>query len=510
MKADTRLILEGKIRDELIIIARKLKIHKCRLLNKNSLISAILSCEESLVRRNLSISWWDRYHNHVYGIATIISVILAIAFFVIQQNAANPNAVVSPDQITILVDEIVSLKTQLTSISSDPLSLVALRHGISEYDLRALINGHAEALENKPSLKQEYIRTLFASEQYEKAANEANILIANIHKKRETLLTDEQELKYAEVDALNVCGMSLLELGKAHDAVEQYQKANHLMADEIGHERWVSTQKGLAMALFAVGRREEALRLYLEAYGKQPSTMAEEHRFEDATNLGHLTMSFCDYQNAENFFAIALNTAKDKFPRSDIRIAITMLAFSQVALEQGDYKKAEVVVRKYLGFLQETEKLDTVYAAAGFYTLAKILRLSGRSEKAIEFYGRALDIYKAALGDEHLQVAMTYNDIGLCKMTEHKYAEAIEDFDKAISMAKAYNYDDLQISMFIANRGRALFNIGQMPAARSCFQQALNLRKNCLDEENPLINDMRELIYKTYGIKKGPFRNLVL
>jgi hypothetical protein len=74
-------MLESKVRDELNLIARRLPITGYRSLNKNDLISAILKCDESYVRRSLSVTWWDRYHNHVYGCVSILGVVLSIIFF---------------------------------------------------------------------------------------------------------------------------------------------------------------------------------------------------------------------------------------------------------------------------------------------------------------------------------------------------------------------------------------------------------------------------------------------
>jgi len=80
MNNDIKIILESKLRDELNIIARKLRIPKYRSLAKNDLISTILAFDESLVRQSLSITWWDRYHNHVYGGITTAAFILSIVF----------------------------------------------------------------------------------------------------------------------------------------------------------------------------------------------------------------------------------------------------------------------------------------------------------------------------------------------------------------------------------------------------------------------------------------------
>jgi hypothetical protein len=78
-----RVFLNAKTRDELNILAKQLKISGFRKLSKDLLIESILQTgqNEKLVSI-LAPSWWTRYHNHVYGLATLIGLGLTILFFV--------------------------------------------------------------------------------------------------------------------------------------------------------------------------------------------------------------------------------------------------------------------------------------------------------------------------------------------------------------------------------------------------------------------------------------------
>lgn len=72
--------LESKSRDELNIIARKLKIKNRQRLKNEDLVSKILQEDYKTVASIIHVTWWDKYHMHVYGISGIISLILAIIF----------------------------------------------------------------------------------------------------------------------------------------------------------------------------------------------------------------------------------------------------------------------------------------------------------------------------------------------------------------------------------------------------------------------------------------------
>jgi tetratricopeptide (TPR) repeat protein len=150
--------------------------------------------------------------------------------------------------------------------------------------------------------------------------------------------------------------------------------------------------------------------------------------------------------------------------------------------------------------LQENKLIESLYAGAGFYNLAKILRVAGKRKEALEFYERAILIYSRILGDESLHVAMSYNDMGLCYLEELRFSEATSNFDKAIKLSELKCFDSLSRSSFIANRGRALLQVGRVREAQADFKQALNMRKDYLGAEHPMVADMNSLLKLTESV----------
>jgi len=80
---DNKLLLElqSKQRDELNIIAKKLKIKSYRRLNKDQLIEKFLEIDETSLQKYLHITWWDKYHNHIYGIASVLGLLACVFFY---------------------------------------------------------------------------------------------------------------------------------------------------------------------------------------------------------------------------------------------------------------------------------------------------------------------------------------------------------------------------------------------------------------------------------------------
>lgn len=75
-----KLDLEAKSRDELNVLGKRLNVSIYRRLKKDELVEALLACP--LISKHLRVTWWDLHHNHVYGAATIVGLILAVVFFV--------------------------------------------------------------------------------------------------------------------------------------------------------------------------------------------------------------------------------------------------------------------------------------------------------------------------------------------------------------------------------------------------------------------------------------------
>ena len=74
--------LQRKSRDELNVIAKGLRIPRFRKKNKDDLVAAILSNDPQKVANAIKMSWWHRYNHHVYGVASVLGVVLAVAFYV--------------------------------------------------------------------------------------------------------------------------------------------------------------------------------------------------------------------------------------------------------------------------------------------------------------------------------------------------------------------------------------------------------------------------------------------
>lgn len=80
-RSDLKVALSSATRDELNVLARQHNVVGYRGMRKPELIDALAGCGAVPRPKGETSGWWSRYHNHVYGAATIVSLVLAVAVF---------------------------------------------------------------------------------------------------------------------------------------------------------------------------------------------------------------------------------------------------------------------------------------------------------------------------------------------------------------------------------------------------------------------------------------------
>jgi Rho termination factor, N-terminal domain len=78
---DVNQTLIGMSIDELRMLAKRLKLSGYSSLRKADLIKYIGASDAIALQKQLFPTWWQTYHNHVYGFASVIGLILTVLFF---------------------------------------------------------------------------------------------------------------------------------------------------------------------------------------------------------------------------------------------------------------------------------------------------------------------------------------------------------------------------------------------------------------------------------------------
>lgn len=155
-------------RDDLNVVAKKLGIKGYRRGKKDDLISRIIvEHGPEQIRRYLSVSFWDRYHNHVYGLASLVGVGLTLLFYFLPSKTSGDSnrTHFSPLQDVKRTTKRVAIVDFSPTNSQEKLAWLGptlstsitnqLRHfpEVDVYAAEAFGNSLSTILEKKPDLK---------------------------------------------------------------------------------------------------------------------------------------------------------------------------------------------------------------------------------------------------------------------------------------------------------------------------------------------------------------------
>jgi tetratricopeptide (TPR) repeat protein len=173
-----------------------------------------------------------------------------------------------------------------------------------------------------------------------------------------------------------------------------------------------------------------------------------------------------------------------------------------------------------------TEALNKVVQAQGIWKsvmvdedklLSDILFLKGMIrggqgyyEEAISAYDSSLNIRIKILGDRHIEVGKSYNNIGNIYRNLGRYEMSIDCFKKSLSIKiEKIGYNDLSTAMTINNIGNSYVDLAKYDTAIFYLQQSLGIRlKKLGTEAHPDIATS----YNSLGVSyycKGEYNNAI-
>ena len=97
-----------------------------------------------------------------------------------------------------------------------------------------------------------------------------------------------------------------------------------------------------------------------------------------------------------------------------------------------------------------------------------------------------MEIYEKVLGKEHIDTAMSYNNIGNVSCNLGKYNEAFKYFDRALQIQeKVLGEEHIDTAMSYNNIGRIYAILGKYDKALGYFTKALKIFQSMLGSEHP-------------------------
>ena len=142
------------------------------------------------------------------------------------------------------------------------------------------------------------------------------------------------------------------------------------------------------------------------------------------------------------------------------------------------HNKALIIWKKIFG----EEHADV---AASYNNLGSVYQDLGQYNEAKEYHEKALMIRKKIFGEEHANVAGSYNNLGIVYQDLGQYNEAKEYYEKALIIEKKiFGEEHANVAASYNNLGSVYRNLGQYNEEKEYYEKALIIKKKIFGEEH--------------------------
>ncbi|MEM6326855.1 MAG: serine/threonine-protein kinase, partial [Bacteroidota bacterium] len=209
-----------------------------------------------------------------------------------------------------------------------------------------------------------------------------------------------------------------------------------------------------------------------------------------ATLLSHLNGQLGDYARA---YDLSLQ-ATGLYDSLGIETAASGRAYSALGSAynfRGEYTEAEQAYRRALALAEASHEVGHPAIAQAVndigYMLASVER-DGATEEAVAFSARALDLYREAYGEDHLQVAQAHNNHGANLYLLGRYEEAASHYRQALTIREAALGVHPLVANTQSNLASLLHEVGEAEGSLPLFDSALGTYRETLGPEHPSVS----------------------
>lgn len=134
------------------------------------------------------------------------------------------------------------------------------------------------------------------------------------------------------------------------------------------------------------------------------------------------------------------------------------------------------------------------------FNLGVSLNAKGSPDKGLRCFVKALRISKSKLGDDHLDVADTFEQMAISSKLMMDYNEAIIHFEKSLSIRKNLlaGGGDLKAAAIMQEMGVAYQKESNLESAERAFKESLRLRTSKLGQEDVLVAESMHQLASLY------------
>ena len=229
-----------------------------------------------------------------------------------------------------------------------------------------------------------------------------------------------------------------------------------------------------------------------EKFGLIKNTILNIHNSIDNFEiLGQVCLFHSEYVSAMKYFSVALKLIEDNTIRTGPdhghakRVSRIYHNIGLLHRHLSDYQQAKEYYELALSIQRNTLGPDHVDVARTYHNMGNLYRNLGGNQQAMENYERALSIKLNELGRDHVDVASTYHSVGNVHCYLGNNQQAMECYEGALSIQlKKLGRDHVDVASTCHNMGYVHGNLGNNQQAMEYYERALVIRLNKLGPDH--------------------------
>lgn len=236
-------------------------------------------------------------------------------------------------------------------------------------------------------------------------------------------------------------GLTMVNLGSAHEAIPLLQKARAVHTSLLGadHPRTLVTMNNLALAYRDAGQLDKALTLWQETWKRMTAQFGADHpdTLLCANNLALAYRDVGQFDEARKLWEETLSHMKTTLGADHPGTLTVMsnLAFCHRAA--GDLEKALRIWQETLMHMKTRFGVDHPHTLTTMNNVASSYQAAGKLDQALPLLEEVLRLRKAKLGSDHPDTLISMNNLAETYRTAGMLEQALPLLEETLTLMKA-------------------------------------------------------------------------
>lgn len=265
----------------------------------------------------------------------------------------------------------------------------------------------------------------------------------------------------------------------------QFNEALSLLQQSKGESPSLLLQNKKAEVLIRMGKFGEARDL-MEAVTTQATVQSDTYVLAiTGTNLGFLQLNQGRSDLAEASLQKALLQFESAQTTSGVELAQALAHLGIVYITEGKYSQAQDQLHRALSLREELPANKDAFIAATYNDLGLAYSQTDK-DLALDYYERALGMYRTIYGDQDPKIAIANINIGIIYRELDLLGDAVNNFETALKIWNAvYPQPHPAKAIALYNLGQTYLQMNDQKAADSFYQKALKMYEDCYGLQHP-------------------------